>query len=438
MVDPNESTKDAHMQQFNALYGDLTPDRADAAAYEYVPWVVTQTPGTLEELQSRLHTDGHRLRKEFHESLKKNPQKWKALRAPASMQSASRTISEMLLSIPDVDRGQFQELGDGFVMMPPAMMEKYLFPSLYLMHFLREKSKEENVPGGIDTAIVYSFFLHGSSMPRDRTLHDLEALRSTVSSAGTNLPAQLRTNSEVVDGLSTQLKTTVRRLQKTAALPDYGDLADMSSEKHEERQSEIDALTKLYTDQITRDYNAFRLQKEQLVLLSHLTQQQSIEVLEVNLRLQQALDTLQIRLQQETEDELLKNYGEMEQHIQTLLDQNRNTIRNSFKEMTDAITPYDVQDMRNVLASQKTMMNDVLAKNALLVTANSQLRMHMSFVPVEYRDFISNLQSTNNLEYKRQRSTPRVIIPDTYHKEGGEIRLEDTHPGRYYGVLRTT
>jgi hypothetical protein len=85
----------------------------------------------------------------------------------------------------------------------------------------------------------------------------------------------------------------------------------MDQEKLELRQSEIDTLIKLYTDQTTRDYNAFRLQKEQLVLLSHLSQQQSIEVLEVNLRLQQALDTTQIRLQKQIKDELLRNCGEM-------------------------------------------------------------------------------------------------------------------------------
>jgi hypothetical protein len=77
------------------------------------------------------------------------------------------------------------------------------------------------------------------------------------------------------------------------------------------------------------------------------------------------------------------------------------------------------------------MMNDALAKNALLVTENSQLRMHLSFMPVVYRDYVSNLQSTNDYEYRNQRRTPRVIIPDTFHKQGSEILLEDApmaHP----------
>jgi hypothetical protein len=41
--------------------------------------------------------------------------------------------------------------------------------------------------------------------------------------------------------------------------------------------------------------------------------------------------------------------------------------------------------------------------------------MHLSFVPVEYRDFISGIQTTNHESYCNQRSDPKVIIPDTGH-----------------------
>ncbi len=187
--------------------------------------------------------------------------------------------------------------------------------------------------------IVYSFFLHGSVMPRNRTNHDLDALKSTVFSAGKDVPAQWRINAEVVDGLSSHLRSTLRWLQKATILPDYDHLADLDQERLEERQSEIGALIKLYTDQITRDYNAFRLQKEQLSSYCS------------------------------------RNYGEMEKHIQTTLDQNRKAIINS------------LHDMRNVLESQKKMVKDVLDKNIEIMT-------------VEYRDYVINLQSTNDHEYR--------------------------------------
>jgi hypothetical protein len=79
--------------------------------------------------------------------------------------------------------------------------------------------------------IVYSFFLQGSIMPRNRTIHDLEALRGTAFSAEYNTPAQLQTSAEVVDGLSSHLRSTLRRLQKATLLPDYDNLADMDQDK---------------------------------------------------------------------------------------------------------------------------------------------------------------------------------------------------------------
>ncbi len=77
-------------------------------------------------------------------------------------------------------------------------------------------------------------------------------------------------------------------------------------------------------------------------------------------------------------------------------------------------------------------MKEALTKNAQLVTENSELRMHMSFMPVEYRDYVKNMQTSNHQQYRKQRVTPKVIIPNTDHKEGlVDIELEDApmaHP----------
>ena len=100
----------------------------------------------------------------------------------------------------------------------------------------------------------------------------------------------MEADKEVIEGLSSHLKATIRRLKRETTLPDHDHLSDMNQDQLDERQAGIDTLIKLYTDQVTRDYYMFRLQKEQLVLLSHLTQRQSIELLEVNLKLLQMID----------------------------------------------------------------------------------------------------------------------------------------------------
>jgi hypothetical protein len=78
----------------------------------------------------------------------------------------------MLVNIPQLDHAQFTELGDGHVHMSLATMEKYLYPTLYLMHYLHERG-ENNLPGGIESMITYSFFAQGQSLPQSRTMHDL-------------------------------------------------------------------------------------------------------------------------------------------------------------------------------------------------------------------------------------------------------------------------
>jgi hypothetical protein len=76
----------------------------------------------------------------------------------------------------------------------------------------------------------------------------------------------------------------------------------MNQDQIDERQVNIDTLIKLYTDQFTRDYNMFRLQKEQLVLLSHLSQRQSIELLQVNIRLTSMIETNTMSLKTDVEE----------------------------------------------------------------------------------------------------------------------------------------
>jgi hypothetical protein len=317
----------------------------------------------------------------------------------------------MLTCVPQVDRDQFQESGDGNVYIPLHIMEKYMLPSLRIRGFMHDKTIEA-LPGGADTLMAYSLFSQGSVMPRFRTEHDLEVLRNTVFSAETFVAQQMRADKEVSEGLSAHLKATIRRLKKETTLPDYNHISDMNQDQLDERQAGIDMLIKLYTDQVTRDYNRFRLQK---VLLSHLTQRQSIELLEVNLKLTQMIDLNRKGFQVSMDEEVIKTSEEMEKRMANMFEQHRKFFGFATAKLADKITPYYTNDMRKVLESQKEKLHDLLAKNALLVTENSELRMHLSFMPVEYRDFVRGFQNTNHESYRNQRSNPKVIIPDTGH-----------------------
>ena len=61
--------------------------------------------------------------------------------------------------------------------------------------------------------------------------------------------------------------------------------------------------------------------------------------------------------------------------------------------------------------------------NTVLVAENSKLRMHLSFTPVQYRDFAANMQTSNHQAYLAQRSDPKVIVSRDNHAYGAEITL---------------
>jgi hypothetical protein len=327
----------------------------------------------------------------------------------------------MLRDIPQNDLEQFYELGEGYVYMPLNIMEKYLYPTLRLMKFLH-KNAGDRLPAGVDMMMAYSFFQQGMRPPKNRTEYDLEILRNTVSSSGDDLEDHLRNSSDAVDGLSSQLKKTLKKLETLCALPNLYELSDMEQEEIDAKQIEIDACLKLYKDQITLDYNAFKFQKERVIMLSHLAQRQSADNLDLNLRMVQIAQSNEIQITKEAEDKILRKTVDLEHSIRQDLIQHRDLVRIHLQQMTDKITPYDVTDMQRFISVQNDALNDTHAQNSLLVSSNSELRMFLSFMPIKYREYVQKLRAESNILYHQQRISPKVIQTND---KGTEIQLVD-------------
>jgi hypothetical protein len=74
--------------------------------------------------------------------------------------------------------------------------------------------------------------------------------------------------------------------------------------------------------------------------------------------------------------------------------------------------------MNDLMTSQKEALQNALNQNAMLAGQNSELRMHLSFMHVEYRNFVTKLQKSDNPKYRDQRRNPKVIVPESFHKDG--------------------
>jgi hypothetical protein len=169
--DPDCTIDDAQKAQFQAKHGD---------EMYYEPFTPKPPRGSVEGIQHRLRITGLRLRRELNHSLLTNPDQWD------------------------------------------------LYPTLRVMqHLHSHKGQYDYIPGGVESMVVYSYFHQGGRIPQNRTERDLRVLRNTVFPAGSDLPDQLRVNAEVTEGISTHLRSTLRRLKEITVLPSIDRVGDI-------------------------------------------------------------------------------------------------------------------------------------------------------------------------------------------------------------------
>jgi hypothetical protein len=92
------------------------------------------------------------------------------------------------------------------------------------------------------------------------------------------------------------------------------------------------------------------------------------------------MESNQIHVKQSVERELMLRTSEMEKHICEMFEQNRKAICGSLMEACETITPYEVQDMKRLLESQKAMIREVLTKNAQLRATHAHV-FHARRIP---------------------------------------------------------
>jgi hypothetical protein len=226
-----------------------------------------------------------------------------------------------------------------------------------------------------------------------------------------------------VDNAQIQMRNVLYNLQKAVTLPEYDELLLKGAQFLHDRQEEIDKLIALYHIQHQADFTTAKFNASRLTMLSHLAQKQAIEALDLNIRLVEAYEQIDSKIEENTVNQIMHSQHAMRVQVEQLLHANALQIGNALRTVQEKINSYDVDDMRHVLLGQKETFQDFTNKNAVLVTENSQLRMHLSFMPVQFRDFVANLQATNDVLYTTQRRDPKVIIPRDDHMVGGNISL---------------
>jgi hypothetical protein len=135
---------------------DNTDDQ-DMDAFQVNPEFTEQTLSARSAMEEKMAEEGLKLRQLICQDAVQTHE-------PISMQSSSRSLTEILQLIPEDNAGQVSEF-QGQVYMPQHFLEKYLLPTMQLRKTLDQVDKNtdeefDSLPGGQETAMMYSIFRH--------------------------------------------------------------------------------------------------------------------------------------------------------------------------------------------------------------------------------------------------------------------------------------
>jgi hypothetical protein len=359
----------------------------DQAEELFLPPSQNFRPNSIDHLDEQMRFNGLRWRHELKRRVAKDPHLQDLLnwfQHPAPMDETTRTLAEMVSTIkalPRRDAERLMDMGDGDMLMPITLFEHFIYPSAYLRAYL-EEMQEDRAAGGIECAFMYSFFMQHQALPPERTEDEIMLLRATALASDETIPHQINNSSDTVTGLSMAMANTLDKLEDECAMPNFGTVQSWSRAQVEARASAIKTTIDLYREQATRDYHLLRSTKERNIVLAHLAHKQSLENLDLNSRLLRMIEEKESRMETNIGADLKKATASLKISMDTIIKDCVTRLEAQYQQVLQQLTPYDSEDARRVLNKQVQLLDTLERTNAALVSENSRLRIHHSFVPI--------------------------------------------------------
>jgi hypothetical protein len=372
-------------------------------------------PGTAEDFTEKLRFNGLKWRHEVRRRAKKDPNlrellQWESNR-PSPMDEPTSPLGQMLHDIKGLrgEADQIIEMGDGYVQMPTATFERHVYPSAFLRSYLRAMGETEDLPGAVESAFLYAFHMQYQTLPAERTKLDLQMLRASSLHAGDDLLGQVTDSAEMVSALSLNMSNTFDKLEEECELPNYRAVQNWSRQEAEARASAVKATLNLYREQARRDYQLLRATKEKSIVLARLTNAQAIENLVLNSRILKMAQEKEVQVRSTIGADLKAATDRYKDAMVTITQSTTLRLESQHGQVLQTITPYDTDDGMRLLNKQTELLAALELTNTMLVSENSKLLLHLSFMPIRYRQEIETMQKTDNQLYQEQRRIPKNI-----------------------------
>jgi hypothetical protein len=284
-----------------------------------------------------------------------------------------------LKAIPRHESERLMKMGDGNMLMPIAIFEHYVYPMAYLRPYL-EEMHEEKPAGGIECALIYSFFMQHQALPPDRTEDEIILLKATALASDEAISHQINNSSDTVTGLSMAMANTLDKLEDECTMPNFRTVQSWSRQQAEARAQAVKTTIDLYREEGTRDYHLLRSTKERNIVLAHLAHKQSLENLDLNSRLLRMVQEKESRMETIIGADLKRATASLKISMDTITKDCVTRLEAQYDRVLQQLTPYDSEDARRVIDKQVQFLDTLEKTNAALVSENSRLRIHYSFM----------------------------------------------------------
>jgi hypothetical protein len=193
------------------------------------------------------------------------------------------------------------------------------------------------------------------------------------------------------------------KLEDECAMPKFRTVQSWSRQQAEGRAQVVKAaIIDLYREQATRDYHLLRSTKERNIVLAHLAHKQSLENLDLNSRLLRMVQEKESRMEANIGAEVKRATTSLRLFMDTIAKESVARLEAQYDQVLQQLTPYDSEGAKRVLDKQVQLLDTLERTNAALVSENSRLRIHHSFMPIHSEE-IERMQQQDNQLYREQR-----------------------------------
>jgi hypothetical protein len=258
------------------------------------------------------------------------------------------------------------------------------------------------VPGGPDTAMMYSIFRQSQAQVYSAHSGKLRARIAHSNEQTGDLVCQIR---EDVIKKTVTLETFVSQLRDVVQLSSARTMYAMSEEDIAEKNRLTNDVLMNFEQQLRINYKAYERERQQNVLIAKLNYEQQLHIHDVN------KECLNISNQR-------KEIVEKEMGLDVKVSQIKDTLKElqgkqpgtTMPKLTQVLSPLDTTTIMETLVKLRDALKDATCQNAYSVMQNNELYLHNSCMTPAQKAAIKKAQAEQTTIYRQQRENRHCII----------------------------